>query len=216
MYRQTSIALTVASALALGACAADDPNRRAKQGALIGAIGGAVAGSAIGDTEGAIIGGAVGAIVIFSCGSRLHTSSSSHSSPTHWLKNVGGALPKPRSSWRRDGMPLRACRRGSSYGSLQQRQEQPSGRAVSGDQEKEERSTAVSCAPLCGNHLIVLLLLLVIVVITVGVGGGCGGGGLVVAWIEATAEVEALHRRAVTQQAHRAGFLTTPPRLSQG
>lgn len=62
MYRQTSIALTVASALALGACAADDPNRRAKQGALIGAIGGAVAGSAIGDTEGAIIGGAVGAI----------------------------------------------------------------------------------------------------------------------------------------------------------
>lgn len=30
MYRQTSIALTVAGALALGACAADDPNRRAK------------------------------------------------------------------------------------------------------------------------------------------------------------------------------------------
>jgi outer membrane protein OmpA-like peptidoglycan-associated protein len=62
MHRQTRTALTVAAALALGACAADDPNRRAKQGALIGAIGGAVAGSAIGDTEGAIIGGAVGAI----------------------------------------------------------------------------------------------------------------------------------------------------------
>lgn len=62
MYRQTSIALTAAAALTLGACAADDPNRRAKQGALIGAIGGAVAGSAIGDTEGAVIGGAVGAI----------------------------------------------------------------------------------------------------------------------------------------------------------
>lgn len=62
MYRQTSIALIAAAALTLGACAADDPNRRAKQGALIGAIGGAVAGSAIGDTKGAVIGGAVGAI----------------------------------------------------------------------------------------------------------------------------------------------------------
>lgn len=48
--------------VAIAACAADDPNRRAKQGALIGAIGGAVAGSAVGNTEGAIIGGAVGAL----------------------------------------------------------------------------------------------------------------------------------------------------------
>lgn len=62
MIRQTSIALTAAAALALGACAADDPNKRAKQGALIGAIGGALAGSAAGDTEGALIGGAVGAL----------------------------------------------------------------------------------------------------------------------------------------------------------
>ena len=71
------------------------------------------------------------------------------------------------------------------------------------------------CVPLCGNHLIVLLLILVvilvIIVIIVGVGVGCGGGGLVVAGIEAAAEVEALHRRAVTQQAHSAGFLTTTP-----
>ena len=66
------------------------------------------------------------------------------------------------------------------------------------------------CVPLCGNHLIVLLLILILVVVG-GVGVGCGGGGLVVAGIEAAAEVEALHRRAVTEQAHRAGVLTTPP-----
>ena len=70
------------------------------------------------------------------------------------------------------------------------------------------------CVPLCGNHLIVILLVLVIII--VGVGVGCGGGGLVVAGIEAAAEVEALHRRAVTEQAHRAGFLTTTPPLSEG
>ena len=105
-------------------------------------------------------------------------------------------------------MPLRAWRRGASYGRLR-----GPAAGLCQDQEKEERSTAVWCVPLCGNHLIVLLLILVVilVIIIVGVGVGCGGGGLVVAGIEAAAEVEALHRRAVTQQAHRAGFLTTTP-----
>lgn len=62
MNRTTTIGIVTAASLALGACAADDPNRRAKQGALIGAIGGALAGSAVGDTEGAVIGGVVGAL----------------------------------------------------------------------------------------------------------------------------------------------------------
>ena len=62
MNRTTTIGIVTAVSLTLGACAADDPNRRAKQGALIGAIGGALAGSAVGDTEGAVIGGVVGAL----------------------------------------------------------------------------------------------------------------------------------------------------------
>ncbi len=49
--------------LALGACAADDPNRRAKTGAAVGAIAGAIIGHQIsGGKKGAIAGAAVGAI----------------------------------------------------------------------------------------------------------------------------------------------------------
>lgn len=54
-------AVLLSAAMVVG-CAADDPNRRAKTGAVIGAIGGAVVGGAAGDTKGAVIGGAVGAI----------------------------------------------------------------------------------------------------------------------------------------------------------
>lgn len=46
----------------LTACAADDPNRRAKTGAAIGAVLGAVAGHQIDDGRGRYIGAAVGAI----------------------------------------------------------------------------------------------------------------------------------------------------------
>ncbi len=49
--------------VALGACAADDPNRRAKTGAAVGAIAGAIIGHQIsGGKKGAIAGAAVGAI----------------------------------------------------------------------------------------------------------------------------------------------------------
>ena len=63
------LATTVSAALLVGlaACAADDPNRRAKTGAGIGAVLGAVIGSQIGDDNellgaaiGALAGGAVG------------------------------------------------------------------------------------------------------------------------------------------------------------
>jgi outer membrane protein OmpA-like peptidoglycan-associated protein len=54
--------VVAAMVVALSACAADDPNRRAKTGAVIGAVVGGVAGSHVGGTRGAIIGGAVGAI----------------------------------------------------------------------------------------------------------------------------------------------------------
>lgn len=60
MMRQ--LILPVAVAVALAGCAADDPNRRAKTGAAIGAIAGAVLGHQIDDDSGRFVGAAVGAL----------------------------------------------------------------------------------------------------------------------------------------------------------
>jgi outer membrane protein OmpA-like peptidoglycan-associated protein len=54
-------AITIASGL-LVACATDDPNRRAKTGAAIGAVTGAIVGHQIDHDKGRFIGAAVGAI----------------------------------------------------------------------------------------------------------------------------------------------------------
>ena len=75
---RTPILLSIAAAMTLSACAEGqmfsetDPNRQAKQGALIGAIGGAVAGRAIGGNNddalknslaGAVAGAAAGGLI---------------------------------------------------------------------------------------------------------------------------------------------------------
>ena len=52
----------VALALSLSACAVDDPNRRTKTGALIGAVAGAVVGHQIDDDKGRYVGAVAGAI----------------------------------------------------------------------------------------------------------------------------------------------------------
>lgn len=58
----TKAVLAVAVAVALAGCAADDPNRRAKTGAAIGAIAGAVLGHQLDDDAGRYVGAAVGAL----------------------------------------------------------------------------------------------------------------------------------------------------------
>lgn len=60
MLRKTTLALTVTAVLV--GCAADDPYRRTKTGAGIGAVAGAAVGAVAGDSEGALIGAAVGAL----------------------------------------------------------------------------------------------------------------------------------------------------------
>jgi len=55
------VALGLAAALAVG-CAADDPHKRAKTGALIGSIAGAVIGNQSSSKNGKIVGAAVGAL----------------------------------------------------------------------------------------------------------------------------------------------------------
>ncbi|NDV98456.1 OmpA family protein [Salipiger sp. PrR002] len=69
MFRaKTTVLLTLAGAMALSACTdVNDPNRQAKNGVLIGALGGAVAGRAIGGNnsdaaKNALAGAAAGAI----------------------------------------------------------------------------------------------------------------------------------------------------------
>lgn len=54
--------LALSASLALGACAADDPHRRAKIGAGTGAVAGAVIGHQIDDGRGRYVGAAVGAL----------------------------------------------------------------------------------------------------------------------------------------------------------
>ncbi|HEX4872836.1 MAG TPA: OmpA family protein [Nevskiaceae bacterium] len=57
------LAVVTTVTLGLGACATDDPNRRAKTGAAIGAVVGAVLGNQVSDARGApIVGAVVGAI----------------------------------------------------------------------------------------------------------------------------------------------------------
>lgn len=55
------LATTVASSV-LTSCAADDPNRRAKTGAAVGALAGAVVGHQIHDRNGRYVGAAIGAL----------------------------------------------------------------------------------------------------------------------------------------------------------
>jgi len=52
----------VAVAVALAGCAADDPNKRAKTGAAIGAVAGAILGHQLDDDSGRFVGAAVGAL----------------------------------------------------------------------------------------------------------------------------------------------------------
>ena len=59
---RSRILVPVALIATLTACASDDPHRRAKLGAAIGAVAGAVIGHQIDDDTGKIMGGAVGAI----------------------------------------------------------------------------------------------------------------------------------------------------------
>ena len=63
MKKHVLISAVTASAIVLSGCATDDPNKRAKRGALLGAIGGAAIGQMAGkDTKSTMIGAAVGAI----------------------------------------------------------------------------------------------------------------------------------------------------------
>lgn len=60
---QASRTLVLAAAVTMAtACAVDDPNRRAKTGAAIGAIAGAVIGHQVDDGSGRFVGAAVGAL----------------------------------------------------------------------------------------------------------------------------------------------------------
>ena len=58
----TKSVLAVAMVVALAGCAADDPNKRTKTGAAIGAIAGAVLGHQLDDDAGRFVGAAVGAV----------------------------------------------------------------------------------------------------------------------------------------------------------
>lgn len=61
MTRICAVSL-LAAAVVVSACAADDPNRRTKTGAAIGAITGAVLGHQVNDEEGKYVGAAIGAL----------------------------------------------------------------------------------------------------------------------------------------------------------
>lgn len=62
-----AVALSIAALLA-ASCAADDPNRRAKTGALIGAVAGAVVGNQTKNKNGKLIGAALGGIAGYKVG----------------------------------------------------------------------------------------------------------------------------------------------------
>lgn len=62
MTHLRTLAIATAMTLVVGGCATDDPNRRAKTGAIIGAIAGAVIGNQSGDDRDRYLGAAVGAI----------------------------------------------------------------------------------------------------------------------------------------------------------
>ena len=59
---QMKSVIAVAVALALAGCAADDPNKRAKTGAAVGAVAGAILGHQLDSDAGRFVGAAVGAV----------------------------------------------------------------------------------------------------------------------------------------------------------
>lgn len=59
---------TLLTASLLASCATDDPNRRTKQGAAIGALAGAVLGHQLDHDKGSVLGGAIGALAGASVG----------------------------------------------------------------------------------------------------------------------------------------------------
>ena len=61
-YLQPKKIAVIAIAVALAGCAADDPNKRAKTGAAIGAVAGAILGHQLDDDAGRYVGAAVGAL----------------------------------------------------------------------------------------------------------------------------------------------------------
>lgn len=67
--RRAVIGLGVATTVLVSGCAADDPNRRAKTGAAIGALVGAVAGHQVDGDKGRYVGAAVGALAGAAVGS---------------------------------------------------------------------------------------------------------------------------------------------------
>ncbi len=66
--KHTHLASLVLAGFLATSCAADDPNRRAKQGAVIGAIAGAAIGNQAKNKNGKIIGAALGGIVGYKVG----------------------------------------------------------------------------------------------------------------------------------------------------
>lgn len=62
LIRRGAIVATVATSLVLASCAADDPNKRAKTGAAVGALLGAVAGHQMDGKSGRYVGAVLGAI----------------------------------------------------------------------------------------------------------------------------------------------------------
>jgi len=65
--------LSLLLALLLAGCAADDPNRRTKGGAAIGAVSGAVIGAMAGDRKTALIGAAIGGLTGGAVGNYMDT-----------------------------------------------------------------------------------------------------------------------------------------------
>ena len=61
MKGMTKCTIAFAVAAALAGCATDDPNRRTKTGAAIGAVAGAIIGHQIDGKSGKFVGAAVGA-----------------------------------------------------------------------------------------------------------------------------------------------------------
>lgn len=60
--------VTLLTSALLASCATDDPNRRTKQGAAIGALAGAVLGHQLDHDKGSVLGGAIGALAGASVG----------------------------------------------------------------------------------------------------------------------------------------------------
>jgi len=66
--KRTHLTALIVSGLIVTGCATDDPNRRAKGGAVIGALAGAVLGNQVADGEGALVGGVLGGLAGYKVG----------------------------------------------------------------------------------------------------------------------------------------------------